>query len=105
MAVGSKCGTTDYRTPEEVKIPRAKTQRTPSLEEKFGGHVYDCSIHSYQRKHSRKGAKGAKFRYDILTADSRRLSQTEEQQSAWRKAAKHAKFRKKGTGYFPISVQ
>jgi len=32
MAVDSKCGTTDYRTTEEDKIPRAKTQRAPSFE-------------------------------------------------------------------------
>ena len=32
MAVGSKCGTTDYRTKKKEKISRAKAQREPSSE-------------------------------------------------------------------------
>ena len=47
---------------------------------------YQIEQSEYIADDSRKGAKGAKFGENILTADTRRLTQTRKQQSAKRMA-------------------
>ncbi len=60
MAVGSKCGTTDYRTKKKEKISRAKAQREPSSEKIFNRRFTPINADDqfFNAKRIAQGAKG-----------------------------------------------